>query len=156
MTSKSGIQPIGTYAGVIGGAARIAVLQALIPDSDTASSSGSVAGGTNGVANTYLDEMSPPCAVQLQVELDALRAADTGAALVYTALAADATNGYATFTSGLGALTLTNCAVTVWRAGSNVTSDAVISTPSAGVLKIANGSTYHVTAGDTIVFRAST
>lgn len=156
MSATSGIQPIGTYAGVVGGAARVNVLAGLVPNVDTTGSSGAVAGGTNGASNTYLDEMSPACAVQLQVELSALAAAEPSASQVYVAVAADAAANLVNFNSGLGALTLTNCAVTVWRAGVNVTSDAVITTPSAGVLRIANGATYHVTTGDQIVFRAST
>lgn len=67
----TGIQPIVNYAGLASDPARVQALLDLIPDNDSASSSGAQAGGG------YLDEMSPAAADQLRVELAALKAAVT-------------------------------------------------------------------------------
>jgi hypothetical protein len=66
--SPQGVQQIGDYSS---GTPRANVnkLLALIPNPDSTSSSGAVAGGG------FLDEMSPAAAVQLRVELTALAAA---------------------------------------------------------------------------------
>lgn len=77
MAATTGVQKIGDYTSPASDPLRVAALLALIPDPDATGSSGSVAGGTNGLTNTYLDEMSPACAVQLRVELAALFAAVT-------------------------------------------------------------------------------
>jgi hypothetical protein len=69
MAASSGIAPLASYAGAANDAARVQLLIDLIPDVDTTSSSGSQAGGG------YLDQMSPAAAVQLRVELAALKAA---------------------------------------------------------------------------------
>jgi hypothetical protein len=74
MGASTGISAIGTYDAATNKGV-IDQLLALIPNISTTSSSGAVAGGTNGVANTYLDEMSPAAAVQLRVELEAVKAA---------------------------------------------------------------------------------
>jgi hypothetical protein len=71
MASSAGIQPINNYAGAASDPARVQLLLDAIPNPDTASSSGSIAGGG------FLDEMSPAAAAQLRVELVALKAAVT-------------------------------------------------------------------------------
>ena len=71
MNATQGVQPIGNYAGAADNKARVDSLLALIPNPDTTSSSGAVAGGG------FLDEMSPAAAVQLRVELAAMKAAVT-------------------------------------------------------------------------------
>jgi hypothetical protein len=68
MGASTGVQPIADYSGAASGGAAIDLLVALIPDVDTTSSSGAQAGGG------FLDEMSPAAAVQLRVELAAMRA----------------------------------------------------------------------------------
>ena len=77
MGVTSGFAKIGDYTTPSGDANKVAALLALIPNPDTTSSSGAVAGGTNGIPNSYLDEMSPGCAAQLRVEIAALQAAVT-------------------------------------------------------------------------------
>ena len=74
--STQGIQPIGNYVAPGTDPLRVAALLALIPDPDGSigSSSGAVAVPPTAVPNTYLDEMSPACAIQLRVELLALQA----------------------------------------------------------------------------------
>lgn len=64
--SPQGVQVIGDYATPATNKAKVNALLALIPNPDTTSSSGAVAGGG------FLDEMSPAAAVQLRVELLAL------------------------------------------------------------------------------------
>lgn len=72
MTALTGIAAIGAYSGAATDAAAVQILIDLIPNPDTASSSGAQAGGG------FLDEMSPAAAVQLRVELIALKdAVDT-------------------------------------------------------------------------------
>lgn len=66
--SSTGIAPIGDYDGAATAADAIDNLIALIPNVDTESSSGSNQGGMG-----FLDEMSPVAAVQLRVELNALK-----------------------------------------------------------------------------------
>lgn len=77
MSAKTGLAVLGTYSNAHSNAtlatsatviANIDALTALIPNSDSTSSSGSVAGGG------FLDEMSPGAAAQLAVELAAIRA----------------------------------------------------------------------------------
>lgn len=75
MTAIAGLTAIANYSGAANDPARVALLKALIADPDATGSSGSIAGG--GATNTYLDEMSPSCAAQLIVELNALFAAVT-------------------------------------------------------------------------------
>jgi hypothetical protein len=75
MANTSGMKTIGDYATPATNKLKAQALLDLIPNSDTASSSGAVAGGTNGAKNTHLDEMSPAAATQLRVELAALVAA---------------------------------------------------------------------------------
>lgn len=69
MPSSSGISVIADYAGAADNKARVQLLLDLIPDVDTTKTSGAQAGGG------YLDEMGPAAAVQLRVELAALKAA---------------------------------------------------------------------------------
>ena len=66
--SGQGVQVLGDYAGKTK-AQQIDELLKLIPNPDSTSSSGAVAGGG------FLDEMSPPAAVQIRVELLAIQAA---------------------------------------------------------------------------------
>ncbi len=65
--SGQGVAPLNVYAGTP--RAAVNQLLALIPNPDSTSSSGAIAGGG------FLDEMSPAAAVQLRVELTALAAA---------------------------------------------------------------------------------
>lgn len=67
--SPQGVQVIGDYATPATPRKKVQALLALIPNPDTTSSSGAVAGGG------FLDEMSPAAAVNLRVELTALAAA---------------------------------------------------------------------------------
>lgn len=72
MGATTGIVALGNYAGAATDSAAVDILLALIPNPDSTSSSGAIAGGG------LLDEMSPPCAAQLRVELLALKdAVDT-------------------------------------------------------------------------------
>jgi hypothetical protein len=74
MGVTSGVSPIGVYDAATNTGV-IDQLLALIPDPDAAHGSGAVAGGNQGILNTYLDEMSPGAAAQLRVELLAAKAA---------------------------------------------------------------------------------
>jgi hypothetical protein len=75
MSSGTGMSAIANYAGAANDGAAVDLLLALIPNPDAGNGTGAVAGGTQGIANTYLDEMSPGCAAQLRAELAALKAA---------------------------------------------------------------------------------
>lgn len=68
MSALNGIAPIGAYAGSATAGAAIDKLIALIPNPDTTSRAGAQGGGG------FLDEMSPAAAVQLRVELAAMKA----------------------------------------------------------------------------------
>jgi hypothetical protein len=142
--SSTGIVALGTYTGI--GDNNIDTLLALLADPDSSSSSGAIAHGG------LLDEMSPAALTQLRVELAAMKAATAGSAASgqYTVVAADDTANLKDIVTGLADLTIANVAVTVTRAGSIVTSDAVITEPVAGTIRVADGSTYHLTAGDKI------
>jgi len=72
--STVGVQPIGDYTTPATDLLRVQALVNLIPDPDSLSSSGAVAVPQTAVGNSYLDEMSPACAIQLRVELAALAA----------------------------------------------------------------------------------
>jgi hypothetical protein len=73
--STAGIAVIGDYVTPGTDALKVAALLALIPDPDNSSSSGAVAvSAAQGQTNSYLDEMSPACAIQLRVELTKLQA----------------------------------------------------------------------------------
>jgi hypothetical protein len=75
MAAVTGIAVIQNYAGAANDPARVQLLLDLIPDPDTSNSSGAVAGSTlTTVGAGFLDEMSPAAAVQLRVELAALKA----------------------------------------------------------------------------------
>lgn len=145
--SLDGVAAIGTYgSGVL--ETDIAELKALIPDPDSTSTSGAQAGGGN------LDQMSPGAAAQLRVELDALAAAGATAGVFasgqHTVTAGEASANQVDIVTGLANLDIADTAVSVYRSGSLVTSDAVITEPSAGTIRIADGSTYNTTAGDKI------
>jgi hypothetical protein len=72
MSALTGIVPLANYAAAANDAAAVNLLLALIPNPDSTSTTGAVAGGG------YLDQMSPACCAQLRVELLALRdAVDT-------------------------------------------------------------------------------
>lgn len=153
MGATTGLAIIGNYAGVAGAAAKVAVLKGLIPNPDSTSTSGAQAGGG------LLDEMSPVAAAQLRVELDALADnLDGGGADVaygqYTVVTADDTEGHHDIVTGLADTSLTNIAVTITRSGSLSGADAVITEPTAGTIRIADGSTYKLTAGDIITWFA--
>jgi hypothetical protein len=75
MSAITGLTAIQNYAGAATDSAAVDLLLAIVPDPDAAKGTGAVAGGTQGVNNTYLDEMSPGAAAQLRVELLALKAA---------------------------------------------------------------------------------
>lgn len=75
MSSLSGVSPIANYAGAADDPARVQLLLDLIPNPDAPHGNGAVAGGSQGVLNTYLDEMSPGAAAQIRAELLALKAA---------------------------------------------------------------------------------
>lgn len=150
-TSRDGIDVSGDYATPVGPRAKVQALLDGIPDPDTTSTSGSQSSFIS-----YLDEMTPIAATVLRVELMALQdALDSGATHEvaygsYTMVTADDTANLHDIVTGLGDLTLAKCAVSVFRAGANVTGDAVITEPVAGTLRVADGSTYHLTAGDII------
>lgn len=74
MASASGIAVIADYAGAAANKDRVQLLIDMIPDVDTNRTSGAQSGGG------FLDEMGPAAAVQLRVELVALKAAITNAA----------------------------------------------------------------------------
>jgi len=75
MAALTGIQPINNYATPATDALRVQALLDLLPDLDSASSSGAQAVPGNPNSNSYLDEMSPAACAQLRVELAALKAA---------------------------------------------------------------------------------
>lgn len=65
--SSIGIQPLADYTGGTG-AQKIDKLLALLPNPDSKSSSGAIAGGG------FLDEISPAAVAQIRVELTAMKA----------------------------------------------------------------------------------
>lgn len=69
MTALTGVATIADYEAAATPAAAVQLLIDLIPDPDTTRTSGAQGGGG------FLDEMSPAAAVQLRVELIALKAA---------------------------------------------------------------------------------
>jgi hypothetical protein len=75
----NGVQRIGDYTTPVGDVLKVTALRNLLPNPDSlAGSDGAVAlPNTSGVGNSYLDEMSPMCAAQLRVELNALIAVVT-------------------------------------------------------------------------------
>lgn len=151
MGITSGITAVNVYAGTP--ATKIAQFLALIPDPDTRESP------TPRNLGSILDEMSPLTAAQLRVELaalaDSLNLDGDGVAYgQYTVVAADATANLVNIVTGLADTSLANIAVTISRAGAIVNSDAAITEPSAGTIRVADGATYNTTAGDIITWFA--
>lgn len=160
MGATTGIVAVGSYDGATLGD-KIDELIALLPNPDAAHGTGSVAGASQSpVGAGFLDEMSPGSAAALRVELDALKEAaaaggDDVAYGQYTAVAADATANQTDIVTGLTGITVANIAVTISRAGSIVTEDAVITEPVDGTIRVADGgATYVLTAGDIITWFA--
>lgn len=152
--SSDGIASMIDYSGAATPEAAIDLLLDAIPNVDTTSTSGAQQGSTY---LGFLDEMSPMAAIQLRVELEAIQdsAAFGGtsntASGQHTVTAGEATANLVNIVTGLPDITLANCAVSVFRAGTNVTADAVITEPSAGTIRVADGGvTYNTTAGDII------
>jgi hypothetical protein len=71
MPASTGVTQIGDYTTPVGDVNKVNALLNLIPDVDNPGSSGAQSGGG------FLDEMSPACAVQLRVEITALKAVVT-------------------------------------------------------------------------------
>lgn len=152
MASADGIAAIGVYGnGTV--AADIAELVALIPDVDTTSTSGAQAGGGN------LDEMSPIAAVQLRIELAEILANTTLDSLAsgsHLVTAGEVTATQVDIVTGLANITLANGAVSIFRAGVNVTLDAAITESAPGTITIEDGAAdYVLTAADKIVWLAN-
>lgn len=141
---------LGTYGGTL--TENITELRDLLGDPDEVRSDGR-AGGSN------LDEMSPVARAQLYAEVSALLTASNagGDGVAYgqhTVTAGEATANTLDIDTGLGDdIGDGNLAVTISRAGSIVTADAAIS-EAAGVITVADGSTYNVTAGDIVTWFA--
>lgn len=145
MGATTGIVALGTY-GSDSVDENIDELLALLADPDSDSSSGAQAGGG------LLDEMSPAALAQLRVELEAIKGstAGGGASGQHIVTAGEATAGLVDIVTGLTGIALGDVSVTVTRAGSVVTGDAVISEPTDGTIRVADGSTYNTTAGDKV------
>lgn len=159
MSSQTGVQPIGNYAGVKTKAAAIALLQGIIPNPDATPGTGSVAGGGFGQSNTYLDEMSPAAAMQLQVELAQVLALVPDSSGQYVVTAGDVAATFATLVgppATATAPTLANSTITIRRGG------AVQAIPDAGLtivgnnIHVASNGGYVLTAGDVITYRLQT
>ena len=73
MGASAGVGVIGDYATPATDADKVQALLDLIPNPDAPHGTGAVAGGNQGIVNTYLDEMSPGAAAQLRSELLALK-----------------------------------------------------------------------------------
>jgi hypothetical protein len=149
MGATTGIVAVGTYVG--NPLVDLATLLALIPNPDIEHDPGRAAGSN-------LDEMAPSTAAQLRVELLAMGAGGAGAAVASgskTVSAGEATANQADIVTGLANITLANGSVSIFRAGTNVTADAVITEPTPGTIRVADGgATYNVTAGDIINWTA--
>lgn len=146
MGATTGIVKLGTYASASADD-NIDELLALLADPDTDSSTGAIAGGG------LLDEMSPAALAQLRVELEAIKtgSAGTGASGQHIVTADEATAGLVNIVTGVAGMSLGDASVTVTRAGSAVTADAVITEPVDGTIRVADGAvTYNTTAGDKI------
>lgn len=153
MSAETGIAAINDYSTAATPSAAIALLLAILPNIDSPGTSGAQAGGG------FLDEISPVAVVQLRVELAAIQAGGAGGVGVvaynqHTVTAGEASANLVDIVTGLADLTLTKCAATIRRAGTDVTVDAVLSEPVAGTLRIADGSTYNTTAGDIVTWVA--
>lgn len=143
MGATTGLATLGTY---LHDGTDLDVFLALIPDPDT---SPSQSGGG------FLDEISPAAAAQIRVEVAAMSVEGADYRVgSYTAVAADATANQTDIVTGLANLTLANCVIAIKRAGANIIGDAVISEPVAGTIRVADGATYVLTAGDVISYYA--
>lgn len=150
MVQTTGIIQMGVYDGTP--SENLAELLDLIGDPDALTTEARHAGSN-------LDEISPVARAQLYAEVTALSdannlSADGVAYGQHTVTGAEATANLVNITTGLADTTVANIAVTVSRSGSIVTTDAVITEPSAGVIRVADGSTYNTTAGDIITWFA--
>lgn len=158
MGATTGISAVAAYTGLPG--PNVDTLIALIPDPDTAATSGAQAGGG------FLDEMSPAAATQLLVELAALKVgSQVGGKSVaygqYTVLAADDTANLIEIVTGLADTSVAKIAVCISRAGALV-APGTITEPAAGTIRIADkaasavGATdaYTTTAGDIVTWFA--
>jgi hypothetical protein len=145
VSSGTGIVKLGVYASASVDD-NIDELLALLADPDSTSTSGAIAGGG------LLDEMSPAALAQLRVELNAIKSStgSEGASGQHIVTAGEATANLVDIVTGVAGMSLANVSVTVTRAGSVVTGDAVISEPVDGTIRVADGSTYNTTAGDKV------
>lgn len=155
---KDGIVPQLDFSEATTAEDVIDVIIAAIPDPDTTSTSGA----QQGIIG-FLDEMSPLTAAQLIVELEAAKDSDafggTGesASGSHTVTADEVTATEVLIETGIPNITLANGTVSIWRAGTNVTADAVITEDPAGTIKVEDGAvTYNLTAGDIINWFART
>lgn len=151
MGATTGIAQIGAYDSDVL-ETNIDELIALIPDPDlmNATTSGAQAGGGN------LDEMSAIAAAHLRIELEALKTAGGTASVlasgIHTVTAGEATANLVDIVTGIADLTVAEWCVTIWRSGSIIQSDQAVTENSAGTIRVADGATYSVTAGDIIVW----
>lgn len=146
MSSVTGIAAIGTYGNATI-AEDLAELLTIIPNPDSTATSGAQAGGGN------LDEMSAGAAAQLRVEIATIMAdspAEGGSFTTYTMVAADDTANQADIPTGLDNLTIANSSISIIRGGTLHLSDPVITEPTPGTIRVADGATYKVTAGDVV------
>lgn len=144
--SAVGIVPVGDGS--------LADLEKLIPNPDKLRDAGST--------GHHLDEMSPAAAVQLRIEINKYLATNgepgtTTAYGTYTVTAADVIATVATVNTGVDTEDpLTTLMVIITRAGTIVTSDAVITDGEDGTFTVEDGgATYVLTADDVIEFYAA-
>lgn len=145
-----GMVQIGTYDGTL--TENLTELRDLLGDPDALKDEGRAAGSN-------LDEMSPVARAQMYAEINALIEASNagGDGVAYgqhTVTSGEATANLVNIVTGLADTSLANIAVTVTRSGSIVTDDAVITEPTAGTIRVADGSSYNTTAGDIITWFA--
>lgn len=151
MGLTDGIIAMGSYDGTLN--ANFEELLALLGDPDEL-----VTNARNAGSN--LDEMSPMARAQLVVEIEAFLAAQAGSGIAdiafgeHTITAGEATANQVDIVTGLDDLTLSRCAISVWNGTTLATSDAVITEPSAGTIRVADGSTYNTVAGYVIRWMA--
>lgn len=135
--SRDGIETQGD--GTIEG------LMALIPNPDGTAYQSAAAGN--------LDEMFPSTASALLAELqliaDTIGGADTNilAAGEHTITSDEATANQVDIVTGLADLTIANCIVSVFNGATRIVTDMAVTEPSAGTIRVADGSTYNTVAG---------